>query len=331
MKRHLAIVALFFISCGTQVWADQIPLPATKARVVDTTGTLTTEQISALQKRSDDLDKRTGAVIIAVMIPTTGEESIDQYSLRLAEAWAPGHAKDERAAILVIAKNDQKIRIETSRVIGTKLTDVAASRIIRLMSEQALSKKVGHNFYKAFDIFYTEVEAFIPPKEELAVTQTKVSEGKDNYIVFGILFLLCSMGVLTWRWWYRVDQRKYEEDERIREEAKRMRVHSEILRNLRASLSRQVAVHSTTSCKSSTLPAAALTGYAASKVTERKRQEEEAERRRKRDRDDEDNRRNTSYGSFSDSSSSSSSSSSSFDSGSSNTSFDGGGSSGNFD
>ena len=206
--------------------AELTPLPSnpSKARVVDTTGTLTQPQLQALMQRSDALDKATGAVIIAVMVPTTGDETVDQYALRLAEAWTPGHKGDERAALLVIAKNDKKVRIETTRVMGTKLNDGAAGRIIRLMGEQALGKKAGSNFYKGIDIFYTEVAKYIPAKEEpvvdpIVAPNASVPAVEDSYAayLFGFIGLMCAIAGIWW--WYDSMKKKAERQRREEQEA----------------------------------------------------------------------------------------------------------------
>jgi uncharacterized protein len=63
-------------------------------------------------------------------VPTTAPETIEQYSIRVAEAWKIGRKKIDDGALLVVAKDDRKLRIEVGYGLEGALTDVTASRII---------------------------------------------------------------------------------------------------------------------------------------------------------------------------------------------------------
>jgi uncharacterized protein len=65
-----------------------------------------------------------------LIVPTTQPETIEQYSLRVAEAWKIGRRKIDDGAILVVAKDDRKLRIEVGYGLEGALTDVTAKRII---------------------------------------------------------------------------------------------------------------------------------------------------------------------------------------------------------
>ena len=65
-----------------------------------------------------------------LIVPTTAPETIEQYSIRVAEAWKIGRKKVDDGAILVIAKDDHKLRIEVGYGLEGALTDVTAQRII---------------------------------------------------------------------------------------------------------------------------------------------------------------------------------------------------------
>ena len=65
-----------------------------------------------------------------LIVPTTAPETIEQYSIRVAEAWKIGRKKIDDGALLVVAKNDHKLRIEVGYGLEGALTDVTARRII---------------------------------------------------------------------------------------------------------------------------------------------------------------------------------------------------------
>ena len=106
-------------------------MPPLVGRVVDQTGTLSARLISpALTQTLKDLETRKGSQIAVLIVPTTAPETIEQYSIRVAEAWKIGRKKIDDGALLVVAKNDHKLRIEVGYGLEGALTDVTSRRII---------------------------------------------------------------------------------------------------------------------------------------------------------------------------------------------------------
>jgi uncharacterized protein len=105
------------------------PIPPYSARVVDLTGTLTAGQQAALEQKLKAFEERKGSQIAVLMVPTTEPEDIDQYSIRVADAWKPGRKKVDDGVILLIAKNDRKMRIEVGYGLEGALTDALTRRI----------------------------------------------------------------------------------------------------------------------------------------------------------------------------------------------------------
>lgn len=112
------------------VLAEQIAVPPLTARVTDQTGTLTSEQISILEQRLQQLETTKGSQIAVLIIPTTGDETIDQYSIRVVEQWKLGRKKVDDGVLLLVAKNDRKLRLEIGYGLEGALPDVVAKRII---------------------------------------------------------------------------------------------------------------------------------------------------------------------------------------------------------
>ena len=86
--------------------------------------------IASLTQTLKDLETRKGSQIAVLIVPTTAPETIEQYSIRVAEAWKIGRKKIDDGALLVVAKDDHKLRIEVGYGLEGALTDVTASRII---------------------------------------------------------------------------------------------------------------------------------------------------------------------------------------------------------
>jgi len=108
----------------------QQPVPPSRARVTDTTGTLDAAARSALESKLAVFEQRKGSQIFVLMVPTTAPESIEQYALRVAEAWQPGRRKIDDGLLLLIAKDDRRMRIEVGYGLEGAVPDALAKRII---------------------------------------------------------------------------------------------------------------------------------------------------------------------------------------------------------
>ncbi|WP_219683031.1 TPM domain-containing protein [Bradyrhizobium canariense] len=134
MTAHVwrAIVAVafsFFLTFALPASAD-VAIPQLTGRVVDQTGTLSSGDIAALSQKLQDFETRKGSQVAVLIVPTTDPETIEQFAIRVAEAWKIGRKKVDDGAILVVAKNDRHLRIEVGYGLEGALTDVTSRRII---------------------------------------------------------------------------------------------------------------------------------------------------------------------------------------------------------
>src|SRR5262249_27605923 len=96
----------------------------------DQTGTLSSSDIASLTQKLRDFENRKGSQIAVLIVPTTEPETIEQFSIRVADAWKIGRKKVDDGAILIVAKNDRHLRIEVGYGLEGALTDVTSRRII---------------------------------------------------------------------------------------------------------------------------------------------------------------------------------------------------------
>ena len=118
--------ALLF--CGS-AWADEVAVPPLKARVTDLTNTLDPGQRAALEQRLAAFETAKGSQIAVLIVPTTQPEAIEQYSIRVAEAWKLGRKGVDDGALLLVARNDRKLRLEVGRGLEGAVPDAVAKRI----------------------------------------------------------------------------------------------------------------------------------------------------------------------------------------------------------
>jgi len=107
------------------------PVPALTARVTDLTGTLGAEQKKQLESELAELEKAKGAQLAVLMVATTQPEDIAEYGIRVADAWKIGRAASDDGVILIVAKDDRRVRIEVGQGLEGAIPDAAAARIIR--------------------------------------------------------------------------------------------------------------------------------------------------------------------------------------------------------
>ncbi|WP_454650851.1 TPM domain-containing protein [Bradyrhizobium liaoningense] len=128
LLRAIAVIALF-LAFIVPTHAD-VAVPQLTGRVVDQTGTLSSSDVATLSQKLQDFESRKGSQIAVLIVPTTQPETIEQFSIRVAEAWKIGRKKIDDGAILVVAKNDRHLRIEVGYGLEGALTDVTSRRII---------------------------------------------------------------------------------------------------------------------------------------------------------------------------------------------------------
>ncbi len=110
--------------------ADPIALPALNERVVDLSGTLSTDDRVALVERLTRLEQEKGAQIAILLLPSTAPESIEQFGIRLAESWKIGRKGVDDGIIVIVAKDDRRMRIEVGYGLEGAIPDAIAKRIV---------------------------------------------------------------------------------------------------------------------------------------------------------------------------------------------------------
>lgn len=106
-------------------------LPTLNEPVVDQANLLSASQKQEISQRILKLHEEGKAQIGVVIVPTTGQEDIFDFAMRIAEKWQLGSAKQDNGLLMAIAVNDRRIQILTGYGLEGVLPDIVASRIIR--------------------------------------------------------------------------------------------------------------------------------------------------------------------------------------------------------
>ena len=173
---------------------------ALTGRIVDVTNTLSSSDIAAQSSRLQDLQRRKGSQIAVLIVPTTAPETIEQFSIRAAEAWKIGRKKIDDGALLVIAKDDHKLRIEVGNGLEGAMTDVTARRII---DETIVPRFKSGDFSGGIAAGLTRMIGVIDG-EPLPAPAPEVSHGGNDILISFLnpfnpftLFFLFAVGAIT--------------------------------------------------------------------------------------------------------------------------------------
>ena len=134
IRRVLAAVLLAataWAGLAAGAWAqDLLPVPTLTARVIDQTQTLAEPERADLEAKLAAFEQRKGSQMVVLMVPTTQPEDIASYANRVGNAWKIGRKDVGDGILVIVAKNDRKMRIEVAKTLEGAVPDLAAIRII---------------------------------------------------------------------------------------------------------------------------------------------------------------------------------------------------------
>jgi uncharacterized protein len=106
-------------------------IPTLNQPVVDQANVLSAAEKQNLEQQIRDIYRQGKAQIGIIIVPTTGQEGIFDFAMRVAEQWKLGSAKQDNGLLIAVAVNDHKIHIATGYGLEGVLPDIMVSRIIR--------------------------------------------------------------------------------------------------------------------------------------------------------------------------------------------------------
>ena len=124
------LIGLLLACCAwLPAWA-LVAVPVLTAPVTDLTGTLTAAQVQGLDQQLQAFAARKGSQVAVLIVPTTKPEAIEQYSIRVTDAWKLGRKGVDDGVLLLVAKDDRAVRIEVGYGLEGAIPDAVAKRIV---------------------------------------------------------------------------------------------------------------------------------------------------------------------------------------------------------
>lgn len=130
-RRWLSLLLWLLAACAYAQGPGELQaIPALQARVTDLTATLDTAQREQLERKLAAFESERGTQIVILLVSTTQPEDIAAYANRVFNTWKPGRAGVGDGLLILVAKQDRKIRIEVARALEGAVPDLAAKQII---------------------------------------------------------------------------------------------------------------------------------------------------------------------------------------------------------
>ena len=206
MKVVTAAVALFaMLALPIGVSALAVPPKPTDVPIVDQTNTLTAEQKAALATKIAAEQKATGNQIAVLMISSLQGDALEDYSLNVAREWGVGQKNRDSGVLLLVAKDDRRMRIEVGYGLEGALTEIRANQIIRDRIRPAFQKD---DYYAGIDSGVDGVITAIHGEADPNLSQTAPAGQGSSFpwefvLFFGLMGFswLGSMLARTKSWW----------------------------------------------------------------------------------------------------------------------------------
>ena len=195
---HIFMLALML--CGSA--QAEVDVPLLKQRVTDLTGTLALAQIQALETKLTAFESSKGSQIAVLMLPTTQPETIDQFGIRVVDAWKLGRKGVDDGVLLLVAKDDRKLRIEVGYGLEGALNDATSKRIVAEIISPYFKRG---EFYSGIDagvsaiIKVVEGEPLPPSQSASTHSGSSNLDGLKNFFGVGlVIFLLGNVLLRQW-------------------------------------------------------------------------------------------------------------------------------------
>jgi uncharacterized protein len=176
--------------------ASALDIPQLNGRVNDRASLLSSADASRLEARLAAFEAKTGHQYALLTVPTLDGAPIEEYALKVAEAWRLGDKKRDDGLLLIIAQNDRKMRIEVGYGLEGEIPDAVASRVIREVLRPAFQRgEFSYGIQAAFDVLIQAAggDGQAAPEPPRRAQRQKGSGLPIGAFVIVLIFLALSM------------------------------------------------------------------------------------------------------------------------------------------
>ncbi|MFI0643733.1 TPM domain-containing protein [Escherichia coli] len=178
------------------VLAQQIAVPELRQQVTDITGTLSTSEQQSLTQQLQDITQKTRAQVAVLIVPSTGDDSIEQYATRVFDNWRLGDAKRNDGILIIVAWSDRTVRIQVGYGLEEKVTDALAGDIIRSNMIPAFKQQ---QLAKGLELAIIALNNRLTSQHQYSVNPSESeSESSSDHYYFAIFWVFAVMFFPFW-------------------------------------------------------------------------------------------------------------------------------------
>jgi uncharacterized protein len=191
-----AAAAALLLACGGVRADSVVPVPPLTAPVVDLANTLTPEQTASLDAKLRAFSEARGSQVAVLIVPSTGPEDVEQFSIRVVDAWKLGRKDQDDGVLLLVARDDRKVRIEVGYGLEGALPDATANRVIE---EYVVPRFRAGDYYGGIDAGVDRIIGVIEGESlpaPAARSRANGSGGLSNLLPLLLIFAVVGGSVL---------------------------------------------------------------------------------------------------------------------------------------
>ncbi|MGB5695285.1 MAG: TPM domain-containing protein, partial [Polyangiales bacterium] len=200
VRPFLAALALLWVS----LTAHALDVPKLSGRVNDYANLISPTAEAQIEDLSSKLEQDKGAQVVVLTIDSLDGEPLEEYSHRVAETWRLGRAGQDDGVLLLIAKNDRKMRLEVGYGLEPVLSDVLCSRIL----DQVLRPKFRAGEFdegvvravEAIDGLIRGTSTLPPPSSSIGLGDLPPRIFGGLWLLFLMPFVLVVVGTNPFQW-----------------------------------------------------------------------------------------------------------------------------------
>ena len=201
------LLAVLLVPMGQATAQNVLPVPALTDRVIDQTGTLSATDVGRLDAQLAAIEQSRGSQIVVLMVPTTQPEDIASYANRVAGTWKIGRRDVGDGLLIVVAKNDHRMRIEVAKALEGTIPDLAAAQILDDVMKPAFRRNdYAGGLAAAIDALGARIagDAALPSAASAPRNGAAAQQGMDPFEVLVLAAMLTMVGGAFLRMWLGV-------------------------------------------------------------------------------------------------------------------------------
>ncbi len=194
----LRLLACFGVWLSLSAWAlpaHALAVPALTAHVNDTAGLLSADARARLEQRLAAFQRSSGHQLVLLTVPSLEGDAIEEFSIRVVEAWKLGQKGKDDGLLLLVARDDRKVRIDVGYGLEGEVTDAVSARVIREVISPAF--RVG-DYAGGIERAFSRLIKASGGSVEADVPEPAARERRRRGVPIGFLVLLFVMGPLAW-------------------------------------------------------------------------------------------------------------------------------------